>query len=216
MSSRHDDTIRGFRPNTRRRNRIAAGVALGAAAIGGNLLVYSSLDAKSPVVQAVRDIPAGTQITPDMLRTVSVDLDDSVLAVPGDQLALVPGRYTRVRIVSGSLIVDPALQDGPLVADDAAVIAIEVARALVPAGLRERSRIELVYVRGDVEVIVPGLVVGLPTDSEGGLATVSLSVEVATADAPGTVTASDVRVLLLPPDDTETDGTESDDTEGGG
>jgi hypothetical protein len=121
-----------------------------------------------------------------------------------------------VRIVSGSLIVDPALQDGPLVADDAAVIAIEVARALVPAGLRERSRIELVYVRGDVEVIVPGLVVGLPTDSEGGLATVSLSVEVATADAPGTVTASDVRVVLLPPDDTETDGTESDDTEGGG
>ena len=53
----------GFDPTSRRRSRIAAGVALAAVAIGGNLLVYSNLDASKPVVQAVRDVPAGEQIT---------------------------------------------------------------------------------------------------------------------------------------------------------
>jgi SAF domain len=216
MSQPDADAVRGFRPSARRRNRIAAGVALGAAAIGGNLLLYTSLDNKSPVVQAVIDIPAGAQITPDMLRTVEVDLDETVLAVPGDQLTLVPGRYAKVRIVSGSLVVEPALQDVPLVADGAAVIAVEVARTLVPTGVRERSRVDLVYLVDGVEVVVGGHVVGLPFDAEGGSGIVSLSVEVSTADAPGVATASDVRVVLVSPDNTATEGLAPDDAEGGG
>ena len=197
MNSIAPTTNRGFRPNARRRSRIAAGVALGAAAIGGNLLVYASLDRKTPVVQAILDIPAGTEITTDMLRTVEVELDESVQAVPGDQLPIVPGHYAKVRIVAGSLVVAPALQSTPLVADGAAVIAVELAPGLVPTGVRERSLVELVYLRDGIETVVGGRVVGLPEDSEGGQ--VSLSVEVANADAPGVATAADVRVVLLSP-----------------
>ena len=50
---------RGFRPASRRRARIALGVVIAALAVGGNLLVYSSLDHKTEVLQVVRDIPAG-------------------------------------------------------------------------------------------------------------------------------------------------------------
>ncbi len=74
-------TERGFQPASRRRNRIALGVLLAAIAIGGNIYVYSTLDAKEPVVQVVRDVPAGEQITADMLRTVDVDADSTVNVV---------------------------------------------------------------------------------------------------------------------------------------
>lgn len=202
MSSLEPDATRGFRPSARRRNRIAAGVALGAAAIGGNLLVYSSLDDSISVVQAVRDIPAGTEITSDMLRTVDVDLDDSVRAVPGEQLSLVPGRYAKVRIVSGSLIVDPALQDLPLVANESAVVAIDISPSLIPIGTRERSRVELVFNdRDDATVVVPGRTVGLPVVSTSSGSTVSLSVEVEAASASAVAISDDVRVVLLSPDE---------------
>ena len=100
-----DDTVqrRGFAPSARRRNRIAAGVALAALAIGGNILVYSTLNADEAVLQAVVDVPAGAQITSDMLRTVDVDVDSTVNVVAGDDLATVVGQYAKVRIVSGSL-----------------------------------------------------------------------------------------------------------------
>lgn len=207
MTQNDHETTRGFRPGARRRSRIAAGVAMGAAAIGGNLLLYSSLDGAAPVVQAVQDIPAGTQITPEMLRTVDVDIDASVLAVPGDQLTLVPGRYAKVRIVSGSLVVEPALQDAPLVSDGSSVIAIEVPRSLVPTGVREQSTVRLVYRdAADTQVLVAGQVVGLPLGSDDGVNTTSLSIEVIAEDAPGIVLADDVRIVLLAPAAPEASG----------
>jgi len=199
--SRHDDnTTRGFRPSTRRRNRIAAGVALGAAAIGGNVLVYSSLDSSDTAVQALRDIPAGTEITPDMIRTVDADLDATVLAVPGEQLALVPGQYARVRIVSGSLLVQPALQSGPLVADDAAIVAVEVPPGLIPRGVRERSRVDLVFdsISGE-QTVVAGQTVGIPDPSIASSGSVSISIEVDADSAAAVAAADDVRVVLLTP-----------------
>ena len=42
---------------------IAAGVALAAVAIGGNALIYAQLNNAEPVVQVVRDVPAGQQVT---------------------------------------------------------------------------------------------------------------------------------------------------------
>lgn len=201
-----DDTepTRGFRPSARRRNRIAAGVALGAAAIGGNALIYASVDDTETVVQALRDIPAGAEITPDMFRTVEVDIDDTVLAVPGEQLAGLSGQYAKVRIVSGSLLVTPAIQPDPLVDDDAAVVAIEVPGGLVPVGLRERSRIEVVYTdTDDQDVVVRGRTIGFPEPSESSAGSISLSIEVAGSDAPGIAIADDVRVVLLSPAEQE-------------
>lgn len=218
---------RGFRPSARRRNRIAAGVALGAIAIGGNVLVYSSLDDATPVVQAVRDIPAGTQITADMLRTVDADLDSTVQTIPGAQLDLIPGRYAKVRVVSGSLLSNLVLQSDPLVTVGRSVVAVQVSEGSLPIGLRERSSVQLVIPSPTSSEkpprVVTGRMVGLPISSNSALATITLSVEVDTAAAPSLAAADDVRIVLLEPtsdsamSDTPTDDAEIDDTgiEGG-
>jgi hypothetical protein len=192
----------GFQPAARRRNRIAAGVALAAIAIGGNLYVYSALNAAEPVVQAVRDVPAGEQITADMLRTVDVDVDSTVNVIAGDRLDSLVGSYAKVRLVAGSLVTVEALQPTPLVTAGTSVVAIQVADGSLPIGLRERVPVLLV-VPGDGSdagvVSVAGRVVGLPTDTSTALGLQSLSVEVAAADAATIAAADDVRVVVVEP-----------------
>ena len=195
---------RGFQPASRRRNRIAAGVALAAIAIGGNLWVYSNIDTSEPVVQAVRDIPAGEQITTDMLRTVDVDVDSTVNVIAGDQLDSLVGSYAKVRLVSGSLVTAEALQPTPLVTPGASVVAIQVADGSLPIGLRERVPVLLVVpadrtAADSAATSVSGRVVGLPTDTSSALGLQSLSVEVAAADAATIAAADDVRVVLVEP-----------------
>ncbi len=194
----------GFTPTSRRRSRIAAGVALAAVAIGGNLLVYSNLDASKPVVQAVRDVPAGEQITSDMFRTVDVDVDSTVNVIDGDRLDSLVGTYAKVRLVAGSLVTAESLQAVPLVTPGSSVVAIQVADGALPAGLRERSAIVLVVPAGRSEdgvsaTSVPGRVVGLPSATSSALGLQSLSVEVAAGDAATIAAADDVRVVLVDP-----------------
>ena len=194
----------GFQPAARRRNRIAAGVALAAIAIGGNIYVYSALDTSEPVVQAVRDVPAGEQITADMLRTVDVDVDSTVNVIAGDRLDSLVGSYAKVRLVAGSLVTVEALQPTPLVTAGTSVVAIQVADGSLPIGLRERVPVLLV-VPGDGSdagtgvVSISGRVVGLPTETSSALGLLSLSVEVAAADAATIAAADDVRVVLVEP-----------------
>ena len=200
----NEQSSRGFRPTARRRNRIAAGVALGAVAIGGNVLVYASLDGSEPVVQVIRDVPAGSMITADMLRTVDVDAGPTVNVVDGADLATLIGRYNKVRLVSGSLITREALQSAPLVSDGNAVVAIQVTDGELPNGLRERAPVRLVIPadRNDVEprpIVIDGRVVGLPTASNNALGTLSLSVELERDDASTVAAADRVRVVLLTP-----------------
>lgn len=201
MSRQPDESTRGFRPSARRRNRIAAGVALGAAAIGGNVLVYSSLDDTTTAVQAVENITAGSQVTADMFRVVEVDVDPSVPTVTEEQLPLLIGQYARVRIVSGTLVTGLTFQTEPLVRDDKAVIAIEIDADLVPIGTRERSSLALVTLdSADAPQTVPGRALGPPTPSASSQGTVSMSIEVDTAQAPLLATAEIVRIVLLPPE----------------
>lgn len=190
-----------FRPSPRRRNRIAAGVALGATAIAGNVYVYSSLNEASPVVQVVRDVPAGEQLRADALRPVDAMLDDTVQAVPGDDLEQLVGQYARVRLVAGSLVTSASVQPGPLVDPGNAVVAVRVPEGALPVGLRERVPIELVLPPDDdgEATVVPGVVVALPSRPDSVLGTLSLSVELAAADAPVVAASDDVRVVLLAP-----------------
>ncbi len=201
MSRQPDETTRGFRPSARRRNRIAAGIALGAAAIGGNVLVYSSLDDTTTAVQAVGNIPAGAQATREMFRVVDVDVDPSIPTVTADQLPLLIGQYSRVRIASGSLIVGVTFQAEPVVRADKAIVAIEIDEDLVPIGTRERSNLQLVTLDADdIPQTVPGRALAPPTPSASGQGTVSMSIEVDTAQAAALATAEIVRVVLLPPE----------------
>lgn len=206
-----------YRPRSRRRRRIAAGVALAAAAIAGNVFVYAGLDRAEPVVQVVRDIPAGEQLTPDALRAVDVELDDSVPAIPAEDVDGVVGRYAKVRLVAGSLVTPSSLQSEPLVAAGRSVVAVRVPDGSLPIGLRERSPIDLVLpasaavtpaVPPDAPApvtVVPGRMVGLPSTpgaqgaSLAGTGTTSLSVEVAAADAATVAAADEVRIVLVEP-----------------
>jgi len=199
---------RGFRTTPRRRNRIAAGVALGAAAIGGNILVYSSLSEREPVVQVVRDVPAGERLRADMMRTVDADVDDSVNVVAGDRLDDLIGQYARVRLVSGSLMTAESVQAAPLVDPGNAVVAIRVPEGSLPVGLRERVPVQLVLPAAEPTgepASVQGVVVALPSQPDSVLGTLSLSVELAVADATVVAAADDVRVVLSAPD-LEADG----------
>jgi hypothetical protein len=203
----------GFAPASRRRTRIAAGVALAAVAIGGNLLVYSSLDSSEPVVQATRDVAAGEQLTSDMLRTVEVDADTTVNLIDGDDLESLVGSYAKVRLVAGSLVTVESLQPAPLVTPGSSVVAIQVAEGALPVGLRERVAVLLVLPAerssNDPAITsIPGRVVGLPTATTSALGLQSLSVEVAASDAATVAAADDVRVVLVEPteDGATTDG----------
>jgi hypothetical protein len=201
----NDSPPRGFRPASRRRARVAGGVALIAAAIGGNVLVYSSLDDRQPVLQVVRDVPAGKQLTDEDVRSIDVDADDTLRAIPADRVSTIVGQYAKVRLVAGSLVVAESLQSTPLVNAGSAIVAIQVPDGALPVGLRERSAVELVVpTTGDGSTAVPptivsGRVVGLPTAPATATGTLSLSVEVP-ADLAATVVASDdVRVVLVQP-----------------
>lgn len=197
----------GFRPSTRRRNRIVIGVVLAALAIAGNLWVYSGIDDSEPVLQVSRDVPAGEQITADSVRTVRVDVDGSVDVVPADQLTAIVGTYAKVRLVSGSLVTPAALQPQPLVASGSSVVAILVPDGSLPIGLRERAPVDLVLPSlssaGDdapsKPTVVPGRVVGLPSTPDSAVGVLSLSVEVAAGDAALVAASDGVRVVLREP-----------------
>ena len=197
---------RGFQPASRRRSRIAAGVALAAVAVGGNLLIYSNLQSARPVVQTVRDVAAGEQLTGDMFRTVDVDADSTVNLIDGDRLDSLVGSYAKVRLVAGSLVTAESLQALPLVTPGQSVVAIQVADGSLPIGLRERVPVLLVVpadraTNGAGITSIPGRVVGLPTATTSALGLQSLSVEVAASDAATIAAADDVRVVLVEPSD---------------
>jgi hypothetical protein len=206
MTQRPPATVqrRGFAPSARRRNRIAAGVTLAAVAIAGNIWVYSTLDADEAALQAVVDVPAGSQITSDMLRTVDVDVDSSVNVIAGDDLSAVIGQYAKVRIVSGSLLTSQSLQATPLVTPGNSVVAIEVKDGSLPVGLRERVPVQLVIpapppAAGTPPVVIDGVAAALPITPANAIGTQSLSVEVAAADGATLAAADDVRVVLSEP-----------------
>lgn len=192
---------RGFQPVPRRRNRIALGVLLAAIAIGGNAFLYASLDEKDPAVQVVRDVPAGEQLTSDMLRTVEVDADSTVNLVAGDQLDSLVGSYAKVRLVSGSLVTAEALQSTPLVSAGSSVVAIQVGEGTLPIGVRERAAIVLVIPGEAGPTSIDARVVGLPVATSSALGVESLSVEVGASDAATVASADDVRVVLVEPSD---------------
>jgi len=192
---------RGFRPPSRRRARVALGVLLAAFAVGGNLLVYSSLDHKTEVLQVVRDIPAGEIVSADDLRVVDVDVDPTVPTVAPQAIGSVVNQYARVHLAAGTLMVDVLVQPTPLVTIGQGVVAVEIRPSQIPAGLRERSRVLLVTVNrdGSTGLITEGRVVAHGDSSGSTDSVMALSIEVNQDDAAAIAAADDVRVALLDP-----------------
>lgn len=188
---------RGFRPGSRRRARIAAGVAIAAVAVGGNVLVYSSLDDTTSVVQFVDNVNAGDQIASDDIRIIEIDGGVSTANfVPADQVGLIVNQYARTFIPSGSLASVFVVQSSPLVTPGAAVVAVTPDGNLVPDGLRDRSLVRLIIGEGEL-TLIDARVVAVERNDAGGAS--SLSVEVSEADAPIVAAAGQLRVALLDP-----------------
>jgi hypothetical protein len=166
-----------------------------------NVAVFRGLNDKSPVLQVNRDVPAGSQLAAEDFTTVRIGSDGSFRAVSAGELDTIVGTYAKVRLVAGTLLAREALQAGPLVAPGASVIAVTVPPGEVPTGLRERSAVRLVLTATDRSVTaVDGVVVGLPVDSSGSASNVvSVSVEVAAAEADRVAAADRVRLVLLEP-----------------
>lgn len=203
---------RGFRPASRRRSRIAAGAILAAVAIGGNVLLYTSLDDKTEVLQLVRDVRAGETVTTGDLRVVEVDVDPSVPVVEADEIGRVANRYARVFLPAGSLIYGDLVQVEPLVSDGAGVVAVEISPSQVPAGVTTRAQVLLVIPDGEELFTTTARVV-----RNVGVDGSSMSVEVGIDVAPRVAAAGDVRVVLVEPGSdaaTEAGATTAADTDG--
>jgi hypothetical protein len=182
--------------------RIAIGTLLSLGAIGAVLLVFSTADRRVAVLQVVRDLPAGTQLTSGDVRSIELTSDPSLAVVETADLAAVVGQYAKVRIVSGGLLAPGLLQSLPLVAPGSAVVAVTIPSGELPAGLRERSQVQIVIPTvGDATPIAPivGRVVGLPAAPDSVTGQMSVSFEVSSTDAVTVASATRVRVVLIDP-----------------
>ena len=192
-----------FRPSSRSRVRVTLGLLLSIAAVGAMLTVFATANERTAVLQVVRDVPAGAQLSPDDVRVIEVSADSSLAVVASSRLALVVGQYAKVRMVAGSLLTSPMLQAMPLVGSGSAIVAVAVPSGELPIGLRERSRVQLVFPQTSGAEVSPrpveGRVVGLPMAADSITGRESLSIEVAIADAPTLAAAAEVRVVLLDP-----------------
>jgi hypothetical protein len=182
--------------------RIAVGTLMSLVAVGVVLLVFSTTDKRVAVLQVVRDLPAGSQLRAEDLRSIELTTDPSLAVVGVADLGVVVGQYTKVRIVSGGLLASGLLQPMPLVAPGGAVVAVTVPSGELPVGLRERSQVQIVMPPDGDEVgrgPVVGRVVGLPLEPDSTTGLMSLSLELAAADAVTVASAESVRVVLLDP-----------------
>ncbi len=192
----------GFRPSSRSRMRIVIGTLLSLSAVGAVLLVFSTADRRVAVLQVVRDLPAGTQLASGDVRSIELTSDPSLAVVETADLAAFVGQYTKVRIVSGGLLAPGLLQSLPLVAPGSAVVAVTIPSGELPAGLRERSQVQIVIpMVGDATPIAPivGRVVGLPAAPDSVTGQMSVSFEVSSTDAVTVASATRVRVVLIDP-----------------
>jgi hypothetical protein len=187
----------GWRP--RNPGRVAAGALVVALSMLVALIAFRTAGHRVAVLVIARDVPAGAQLNDRDLSVVDVSADGALQTVSANARGLAVGEYAKVRLLRGSLLVDSALQPGPLVDPNAAVLAIQVAPGALPTGLREQSRVWLVLSpsTGAATAVVPATVGSLPVDLATG--DVSLSLQVRFADAPGVATAEKVAVLLIDP-----------------
>jgi hypothetical protein len=182
--------------------RIAVGTLMSMVSVGVVLLVFSTADRRVAVLQVVRDLPAGAQLGTADVRSIELSTDPSLAVVPAADIASVVGQYTKVRIVTGGLLASGLLQVGALVAPGSAVVAVTIPSGELPAGLRERSQVQIVIPPTGDEVSpapVTGRVVGLPDAPDSVTGQLSISFEMSAMDAVVVASATRVRVVLLDP-----------------
>ncbi|SKB03769.1 SAF domain-containing protein [Aeromicrobium choanae] len=195
----------GSRPTPPRRRRPAVALLgvlliLGGAALAG--LLALRMDSREPVLVVKADIPAGTELTRDMLGETNV-ASESDLIVPVGAENNVLGTYARVPLNEGQLLDTSMLvRTNPLSGGQRAEVGVPLVEGRVPDDLDSGDLVRVVRIgEGDrpsqplalALVIRPpvssggGGVLGGGNDAEGSAATLLVPLEVADAivDAAG-------------------------------
>lgn len=194
------DTGARVRPVRRRWGRLVVGLGLVAVAVAANLAVHAARHPQIGVVQIAAEVPAGAPIEWRHLLEARLALGSSIPVIPIDQADTVIGRFARTRLVPGSLLTSTAIQDDPLITPGTATVAIRLTEGLVPAGLLERSVVDIVIRPALIEsppVVIRGRVLDLPTADQSGR--VGFSVEVAADEAVAVALADEVRIVVVDP-----------------
>jgi len=186
------------RPSPPRRRRPAVtllGVLLivGGAALAG--LLALRMDSRDPVLVLTQDVPAGTEITRDLLGRTNV-ATDSDLVVPAGAIGQVLGTYAKVPLSQGQLLDTSMLVlDNPIGDGTVAEVGVPLVKGRVPDGLDSGDLVRVVRLSDNGTEGVPlalALVLRPPEESGGGgvlgggesdTAAATLLVPVRTADA---------------------------------
>lgn len=184
------------RPASPRRRRptlavLAVLLIVGGAAAAG--LLAARLDSRQPVLVMAQDVPAGTEITTDLLATTDVAAYGLKL-VPRDQAGQVLGTYTTVPLAEGQLLETPSLTNAEPFAANTAQVGVPLRASSAPDGLRSGDLVRLVRIgvtNKPPVAIATALVLSTNTDTRGGTlggddqpsSSASVLVPIAAADA---------------------------------
>lgn len=161
------------RPSPPRRRRptlavLAVLLVVGGAALAGVLALR--LDSRQPVLVMAQNVPAGTEITTDLLATTDV-ASDGLKVVPGDQAGQVLGTFTTIPLAQGQLLETSSLTSATPFGTDKAQVGVPLEGGSAPDGLRSGDLVRLVRI-GDGNTpptpIATALVLSTNTDTRGG------------------------------------------------
>ncbi|GAA3546347.1 hypothetical protein AFL01nite_27980 [Aeromicrobium flavum] len=142
---------------------------LGGAALAG--LLALRMDSRDPVLVLRSDVPAGTEITRDLLGQTNV-ASDSDLIVPVGALSSVLGTYSRVPLNEGQLLDTSMLvRTNPLGGGRVAEVGVPLVEGRVPDGLDSGDLVRVVRIGESGEPGTPlalALVIQPPVSSSGG------------------------------------------------
>ncbi|RLV56869.1 hypothetical protein D9V41_03605 [Aeromicrobium phragmitis] len=173
IRSRATSTPNGQQPSPPRRRRpalVAIGVLLivGGAALAG--LLALRLDAREPMIVVDRTIPAGTEITAEMLRTADVAAEGLNL-IPVSEADEVLGTYARTTLREGQLLDTTMLQTSSPYPAGSVRVGVPLVAGKVPDGLRDGDEVRLIRVgdsTGSGALLGTGLILGSAEGESGG------------------------------------------------
>lgn len=130
---------RAIRPQRRLDLRVALGLILALAAIGGGLATWGAVTETRGVLVATRDLPAGAALRADDLAVAHVHLDDTLYAaaLPAGELAAVVDRRLAEPAHAGQILARGQLATRPLLGPGDLALTIAV-RPETAAGGRLR------------------------------------------------------------------------------
>lgn len=152
----------GDRPAPPRRRRpalaaLAVVLIIGGAALAG--LLALRLDSREPVLVLGQDVPVGTRITTDMLRTTDV-ASDKLLLIPEDEVDAVLKAYARTSLAKGQLLDYSMLTTTAPFAASTVEVGVPLTAGHVPPGLRPGDEVRIIRI-GDGSTPARPLAVGL-------------------------------------------------------